>query len=120
MKYKCKKCGELYETMPEECDFDDSREFYETEICQGCGEYKELYGNYCIDCIEEGYTPRAGIDYIKYMDKKRTDWGLEPFYEEEYRYLKEKEKGNEGFLKEYCLKDPEGFAEFIFAPQKRR
>ena len=68
MKYKCKKCGELYETMPEECDFDDSREFYETEICQGCGEYKELYGNYCIDCIEEGYTPKAGAEYIKYMD----------------------------------------------------
>ena len=72
MKYKCKKCGELYDIRPEECDYDSESEFEEAELCQNCGEYKQLYGDYCMDCIKEAFNERIGLDYIKYLDKRRS------------------------------------------------
>lgn len=114
MKYRCKKCGEIYDECPCECDYDSETEFDEVEICGNCGEYKILFGNYCLGCIEENFSERIGHEYIKYLDKKLVGWGLEPFFKDEYEYFRKIENNKENFLQEYCTREPEALGEFIF------
>lgn len=117
MKYRCKKCGELYDELPFECDYDSETEFEETQICGNCGEYKVLFGNYCKDCIESSFTEKIGTEYLSYLDKKLKSWGIEPFFCDEYSYFSKIEnKGNkkENFLWEYCSRELEPLGEFIF------
>ena len=114
MKYKCKKCGELYDEMPCECDYDSEKEFLEVDICNNCGEYQVLYGNYCMECIRENFSENIGHKYIEYLDEKLKGWGLEPFFKSEYEYFHKIEKEKENFLWEYSIREPEALGEFIF------
>lgn len=114
MKYKCKKCSELYDEMPYECDYDSETEFLEVELCESCGEYKVLFGSYCMDCIKENFSEKIGHKYIEYLDEKLKGWGLEPFFKSEYAYFYKLEKQKENFLWEYCAREPEALGEFIF------
>ena len=117
MNYKCKKCGELYNYLPEECDFDSETEFWETEICENCGEYQVLYNNLCEECIKEMFSVKLAWKYIRALDKRREEWGLEPFYEKEVCYFAKKEnkdaENDRQFLWEYCRNDLQAFAEFV-------
>ena len=112
MKYRCKKCGELYDELPEECDYDCEQEFDETDICHNCGEYEVLYGNYCLRCIREHFNDELGKLYIEYLDEQRKKWGLEEFFKKEYEYFS-RGKGPD-FLWEYCSSNLEGLGEYIF------
>lgn len=118
MMYRCKKCKELYEKMPEECDFDSCQEFEEVEICNNCGEYAVIYGKYCKDCIEKHFSEKKGKGYIKHLDEKRTEWGMEPYFQKEYEYFAKNE--NEDFLWEYCSSNLEGLGEYIFEIDAKR
>lgn len=120
MKYKCKKCGELYDEMPYECDYDCETEFLEVELCECCNEYKELHGSYCLDCIRENFSEKIGHKYIKYLDEKLKGWGLEPFFKTEYEYFYKLEREKENFLWEYCTREPEALGEFIFDIYKKQ
>ena len=63
------------------------------------------------------FSAKLAWEYIKALDERLLEWGLEPFYEKEVYYFAKKEKkdpkNDEEFLWEYCKNDLESFAEFV-------